>query len=273
MSAYGRTNNSNDKATWTDTTGNITTTFTNIGWNPNSGWYENSFRTIGVNQYATINFKPLFHKDGDFTFPFTYGKTVEIEFESEKVSSSTDKLIVIGDPTGCRIEITPNTATLYDNNSDEVVHTNYKANERVKLAFIINKEAQNQANRTVDDGLAYIVNNGILERGSVASGRSFDGNGNIKIGGSNSGVRVYNIRVYDKSITYTDAYNNFVYDSDDKANIVSRNKILNQGEISYDLCKNKIDTILITGNLSELLQQGPNKTDADVMIERICPYD
>ena len=43
--------------------------------------------------------------------------------------------------------------------------------------------------------------------------------------------------------------------------------------ISYDLCKNKLDTILITGNLSELLRQGPNKTDADVMIERTCPYD
>jgi hypothetical protein len=81
------------------------------------------------------------------------------------------------------------------------------------------------------------------------------------------------MRVYDKSITYTDAYNNFVYDSDNKAAIVAANKILDQGVISYDLCKNKLDTILITGNLSELLRQGPNKTDADVMIERTCPYD
>jgi hypothetical protein len=139
MSAYGKTNDSSDKAVWTDTSNTITTTFTNIDWNPNSGWYNNSFRTIGTNQYALINFKPLLHKDGDFTFPFTYGKTIEIEFESEKVNNNNDKLIVIGDPSACRIEITPNTATLYDNNGNEVVHTNYKANERIKLAFIINK--------------------------------------------------------------------------------------------------------------------------------------
>jgi len=37
---------------------------------------------------------------------------------------------------------------------------------------------------------------------------------------------VYNIRVYDKSITYTDAYNNFVYDSENKVAIVTANNIL-----------------------------------------------
>ena len=273
MSAYGRTNDSSDKDTWTDQTSTVSTTFTNINWNPNSGWYNNSFRTSGVGQYATINFQPFVKRDPqDLTFPFTYGKTVEIEFESEKVTHGDDKLIVIGNPSAARIEITPNTATLYDNNSDEVVHTNYKANERIKLAFIINKVSSG-ASATVDDGLAYIVNNGILERGALANGRSFETTGNIKIGGSASGVRVYNLRVYDKSITYTDAYNNFVYDSENKAAVVNRNKILEQGVISYDLCKNKLDTILITGNLSELLRQGPNKTDADVIIERTCPYD
>lgn len=269
MSAYGRTNDSVDKYTWTDESGTIDTTFTNIEWNPNSGWYENSFRTIGESQHAVINFKPLQRKSGDSTFPFTYGKTIEIEFESEKVTDQNDKLIVIGDPTGCRIEITPNTATLYDNGGNDVIHTNYKANERIKLAFIINKVQPG----LVDSGIVYIVNNGILERGNVASGRSFDGDGYIKIGGSRSGVRVYNLRVYDKSITYTDAYNNYVYDSEDKVDIVNNNNILDQGVISYDLCKNKIDTILITGDLSELLTQGPNKTDTDVMIERTCPYD
>jgi hypothetical protein len=132
MSAYGRTNNSNDKAVWKDEAGNITTNFTGIAWNTNSGWYNDSFRTVGVNEYATINFQPFDN------FDFTNGKTIEIEFESEKVSNNNDKLVVIGNPSGARIEITPDTATLYGNSNTEVVHTNYKANERIKLAFIIN---------------------------------------------------------------------------------------------------------------------------------------
>ena len=283
MSAYGKTNDSSDKAVWSDETGTVTTDFTNIVWNPNSGWYNNSFRTSGIGKYAEINFQPLQRKNqNDQLFPFEFGKTIEIEFESEKVINNDDVLIRIGSAEGARIEITPNKASLYSNAiydatignyvQNEIVHTNYKANERIKLAFIINKYVPGQ-NSGSDDGLAYIVNNGILERGGMAGGFSFNAAGNIKIGGSQSGVRVYNIRVYDKAITYQDAYNNFVYDSDDKVNIVSRNNILSQGNISYELCKNKIDTILITGNLSALLTRGQEKTDADVMIERTCPYD
>lgn len=56
MSAYGKTNESNTKDVWTDTTGNVTTTFTGVSWNTNSGWNNNSFRTSGTSEYATINF-------------------------------------------------------------------------------------------------------------------------------------------------------------------------------------------------------------------------
>jgi hypothetical protein len=62
------------------------------------------------------------------------------------------------------------------------------------------------------------------------------------------------MRVYPYSIRYVDAYNNFLYDSEDKAIIADSNNILDStGEISFDLCKNKLDTILISGNLSNIL--------------------
>ena len=115
-----------------------------------------------------------------------------------------------------------------------------------------------------------------MERCSSASGQSFQVDGAIKIGGSTSGVRVYNIRVYNYSITYTDAYNNFVYDSDDKATIADHNNILDAGgNISFDLCKNKIDTILISGDLTNILSGQSDKDDSetDVTIERFCPSD
>jgi hypothetical protein len=144
------------------------------------------------------------------------------------------------------------------------------------LSFIINAVPENTQDRTVESGLAYIVNNGILERAAIASGQAFNTSGGITIGGSDSGVRVYTIRIYDYSISYSDAYNNFVYDSPDKAVIASRNDILNaSGEIDFDLCKNRIDTILITGNLSNILSGQTDKKDSttDVTIERFCPSD
>ena len=270
MSAYGKTNDSNVKDVWTNDLGTVSTTFTGIAWNTNSGWNNNSFRTSGTSEYAVIDFSPFQN------FSFTNGKTIEIEFESEKVSDEDDKIIIIGNPQGARIEITPDTATLYNNANKEVVHTNYKYNERIKLAFIINSIPEDQDNRTVESGLAYIVNNGILERAAIASGQSFQTVGNIKIGGSNSGVRVYNIRIYNYAITYNDAYNNFLFDSENKSSIASNNNILDAGgNISFDLCKNKIDTILITGNLSNILSGQTNKDDSttDVTIERFCPSD
>ena len=47
------------------------------------------------------------------------------------------------------------------------------------------------------------------------------------------------------------------------------------GEISYDLCKNKLDTILISGDLTNILSGQTDKdgSTTDVTIERICPYD
>jgi hypothetical protein len=254
MSAYGKTNNSSDPAIWNDEVGNIQTSFTNIAWNTNSGWYNNSFRTVGVNEYATILANPFANFDA------ALGKTIEVEFESEKVSNNEDKIIVIGDTNGARIEITPDTATLYDNSNAEVVHTNYKSNERIKLAFIINSVPEEDSLKTVESGLAYIVNNGILERAASASGKSFNTNGTIKIGGSSSGVRVYNIRIYNYSISYSDAYNNYLYDSENKARIFNNNNILDTaGNIDFDMCINKIDTILISGNLSRILSGQSDK--------------
>jgi hypothetical protein len=62
---------------------------------------------------------------------------------------------------------------LYNNAGEEVIHTNYKANERIKLCFVLNRVPENQEDSTSDSGLAYIINNGILERAAPAQGQSF----------------------------------------------------------------------------------------------------
>lgn len=269
MSAYGKTNDSSDKDTWSYD--NINTTFTNIQWNQNSGWYNNSFRVSNQNEYATIDFQPF----ADFDINES-GKTIEIEFETEKVNSDNDVLVCFGTPDRGRIEITPTRASLYANNDKEIVHTNYKSNERLKLAFIINDVPQNSSSRTASSGLVYIVNNGILERAADATEGQYNNAGTIKIGGTNSGIRIYSIRIYNYALTYTQAYNNFLYDSDKKAELYEKNNIIGIGDlINYDLCKNKIDTILISGDLSAILNKDAKKDDSvsNVTIQRTCPTD
>lgn len=265
LTAYGRSNSSPTRNIWQDATNNVDVTFSGVSWDSTSGWDNNSFFTIGETSYAAVNYVPFPNNFGSL------GKTIEIEFKSEQVNDDNDVIIDIGTSSAGRITITPVKATVWLNGT-EVVSTHYKANERIKLAFIFNKTANEQ-----DGNLVYIINNGILERaagiGTVASYVS--ATGIFKIGGSQSGVRVYTIRAYPIALNYTEAYNNFVYDSDNKAEIISRNDIVNNGAIIYEECSKKIDTILIEGDLSDILSRDTTKKDSEstVNITRTCLTD
>lgn len=270
LNAYGRDNNSPTKNIWRDDTHNVDVTFSEgINWDSTSGWNDNSLMLIGQNAYANVNYIPFPNNFG------AYGRTIEIDFKSEQVNNDDDILVDIGHPTAGRITITPTKATIWLAGV-EIVSTHYKANERIKLAFIFNKNENTSAD-DLNGGLVYIVNNGYLERAhAVGSTASYPNtNGKFKIGGSPSGVRVYMIRAYPMAISYTEAYNNFVYDSDNKSTIINRNNIVSGGSIIYEECIKKIDTILIEGDISKLLDRDSSKDDSEctVNITRTCVSD
>ena len=267
LQAIGKSNEATNKNIWEFN--GITTSFNNISWDTNSGWDGGAFVTSGQNESAIINYKPF-----NIENVLAGGLAIDVDFMSEKVSDDSDVILRIGrQPSGeganaiigGGIEITPTRATLYAQNGNEIIHTNYKSNERIHLCFIINKQGSSSTS-----GLAYIVNNGILERAYTAIGSTFkDPEGKIYIGGSDSGIRLYSIRVYQKEISYTDAYNIYVYDSDDKYSIYQNNDILDDSKNIYQpFVEGKLDTFLIEGDLTELLRQGPTKTEATVNITR-----
>jgi len=137
------------------------------------------------------------------------------------------------------ISIYANKAQLFIQ-GNPIITTNYKANERVKLAFIIEPSRNDSINNELKS-IVFIVNNGIVER--AAGWRNYNANvfnsntGSIIIGNCNSGVRVYNIRCYTTAITIVNAYNNYVYDSDNKAQIVANNNIYDEnGNINLGKC-------------------------------------
>lgn len=268
LSAYGRSNTepSETRNVWSDPTHGVETTFVGVSWDNKSGWDDNSFFSIGEDSYALVQYVPFARNFGEL------GKTIEIEFQSEQVNDDNDILIEIGDENFGRIVVTPVKASVYVG-STEKVSTHYKANERIKLAFIFNKN-----NAAESSNLIYIINNGVIERAAGADSIQdyVSAIGHFKIGGSQSGVRVYMIRAYDIALTYSDAYNNFVYDSQNKGEIVSRNNIINSGEIIYDECVKKIDTVLIEGDMTKLLDMNETdkrKTETTVNIARFCVKD
>lgn len=276
LNAFGRSNSepTDSKAHWKDDAHLIDTVFTGVSWDTKSGWVDNAFFTIGEDSYAMVktkignewvNYKPFPSDFGDT------GKTIEIDFKSEQVNDDDDILIDLGLNIKGRITITPTKASVLVG-GHEIISTHYKANERIKLAFIFNK--QNFGN---DSGLIYIMNNGIMERSAeIGTIDNYTDNRDayFKIGGSQSGVNVYMVRIYNYALTYEQAYNNFVFDSSDRAEIISRNKILDaSGNIVYDELAKNIDTILIEGDMTNLLVQGPTKDNVTCDITRFCVAD
>lgn len=146
------------------------------------------------------------------------------------MSSEGDILVTIGDPTKQHIRINTNSAGYYSGNNP-VVQTNFKSGERIKLAFIFNRysEMSNSSN------LVYIVNNGILER-AAARGNAVmtDDAGRIRIGGSNSSVRIYMIRAYRQDLSPRQALDNYMFDNASDVNLLSRNDVYGtSSEVTY----------------------------------------
>ena len=274
LQAYGKSNGSTNKDVWVDPISGAITTFNNVSFDDRSGWVDGALQIQGQGVTATINYCPL---------PAAYnlesqGKTIEIEFTPVKSDSDDDVLVKIGDNLTGHIDIKPTGAYLYIGNSTtSIVHTNYKVGERIKLAFVFNTS---NSSDLYANGLVYIINNGILERAAEMgyAGSYLSDSGNIVIGGTNSIVKIYTIRAYDKPLTYQQELNNFIYDSSDKSSIISRNQLFTNGALDEALVKNKIDTILIEGiagtseqgesygGLTNILTSGTAKEDSETTV-------
>ena len=282
LQAFGKSNSSESRDIWVDNVNNVTTTFNNVSWDDRSGWNDNALQLQGVNTTAVINYNPF--PGGTYSLG-NQGKTIEIEFMPVKAVSDDDILIRIGDATRGHIDIKPSGAYLYSGDGHKV-HTNYKVGERIKLAFIFNTSNNTDI---YANGLVYIINNGILERAAeIGYTDSYvSDNGKIIIGGTDSIIRVYTIRAYDKPLTYQQELNNFIFDSLDKTTIISRNQLFRNEQLDYDLVSNKIDTLLIEGlpgeseqgesykGLTNILSGSTSKKDSEttVNIRRTCIAD
>lgn len=242
LSSDGRSNNETNPAKWTY--GDVTTTFENMNWD-SVGWINDeegdACLRLNGDARAEINFKP-FAEDIR-----TYGKTIELEFVIRDVNNR-DAVPISCMSGGLGFEVKADTAYLVSEQSK--VFCNYKEEEKVHLAFVIESKDEYRMlsiylNGVLSDAIQYPTTDNFQQKTPV----------NISIGSPYCGVDLYKVRSYSTALTHSTATTNFIADITDvvrKTEVYEDNDIYDEfGAISFQKAKEKNSVMVIVGNLPQ----------------------
>lgn len=222
----------------------ITSTFTGFNWE-NNGWIvdtdgDTCLRLTGDSR-VEINYKPF---EKDFR---EYGKTIEIEFAIRDVNNR-DAVVLDCLSNGIGMQITADTATLKSQLSE--IKCRYNVEEKIRVSFTIDDISELSAR------LICIYIDGVLSGAhQYTVSDNFEQNPavNIKLGSSYCGLDIYNIRIYDTSLTPLQITNNYIADLSNvskKQTLYENNDIYDDALVlSYDKIKAKIPTITFVGSM------------------------
>ncbi len=205
----------------------------------------------------------------------TNGFTFEIDFETIDVQDDDAIIMDFCDRNGegllnynSYITIKATSAEMSTQNGTKI-NINFKAGERIKLAFIVNplKNTVNYqydpSNTNTDDNpnTLFIMVNGVLER-VVRYGTGNAGSDSMKWGdtdgvnansftiGNKDGkanLKLYSIRVYNTALTLDEEFNNYMSDQtgEELTTIFDKNNILKNKEIDFEKVRTLIPTMLV----------------------------
>ena len=269
LTADSRSNEDANYNQWTY--GDYSTTFTGFRWNTVSGWGHNQLN-IEKGSRITIDCYPFRGKSS--TELSHFGATVEIVFELNNVDDDEAVIARVNngsDKAGVIVKATE--ASLYMDGDIVGVNTKYNPRGRRMLTFIVNRNAT-----TIDKNILYIVNNGVVERSTTFSAAdSIDINQPIVIGSDQADVILHSVRVYSDAISVEDALANYVIMSPDMLSIAYRNRVLDNGIVSYELVKNLIPTFKITClegyNMDIINNATTKKANIRADVEYTNPFD
>ena len=257
LTSAGRSNSEKNPDVWENN--NITTSFEGFNWE-NNGWIndENGDTCLRLSgdARAEINYK-LFSTDFR-----EYGKTIEIEFTIRDVNNR-NAVVLDCLSGGIGIQITADTATFKSELS--TLSCRYNTEEKIRLAFTIDDISP------LSSRLLCIYVNGVLSGAKAyASNDNFEQFDpmNIKLGSSYCAVDIYNIRVYNTSLTSMQLQNNYIADM---SNVVRKRELFDSNDIyddslivSYEKVKSKIPTVTFIGKMPTF--KGDKKKDSVRMI-------
>lgn len=202
LSSYGRSNNEANPGVWEY--GSIRAHFTGFNFT-SDGWQAdgNGISVLRVSGDARL-YIPMEIFAQDFR---TTGKTIEIEFATRNIMDY-DAVVLSCMSGGKGIQFTAQEALLTSEQAR--ISTQYKEDEHVRIAFVVEKRAENR--------LIYTYINGVMS-GAVQYPTDDDFQQaspvGISIGSSQCTVDLYCIRVYDNSLTRYQVLDNWIADTQD----------------------------------------------------------
>ncbi|MGL6024131.1 MAG: leucine-rich repeat protein [Cetobacterium sp.] len=238
LAASGMSNNSTNKDKWVYK--DIVATLANFNFKTN-GWLkdEEGNTCLIMNAEAEVNI-PIQPFSKDFK---SNGKTIEFEFYCSDVEDY-ESVVMTCMYGGKGVELTPQTAKLKSELSN--IATQYKENERVKVAFVVQKTREDRliilyVNGVLTGVTQYPINDSFLQSSPS----------NISIKANKCSIRMYNIRVYDTNLTEYQILTNYMYDMenvDRKIELYNKNNIYNAvKEIEYNKVIDHIPCMTIIG--------------------------
>lgn len=204
LTSYGRSNQEEHPERWESVIDGTTISANLTGFNYTSdGWVtdEDGITTLRVSGDARVEipYKP-FATDFRGT-----GKTFEIEFATRNVLNY-DAVIMSCMNGGRGFSVTAQKALIRSEQSE--ISTQYKEDEHVRIAFVIEKSSETR--------FLYIYINGIAS-GVVQYPSDDDFQQaspvNITLGSSDCTIDVYNIRIYDNNLTRFQIVDNWIADT------------------------------------------------------------
>lgn len=249
LTSQNRSNNDNNKAEWKYN--GIAAALVNFNYRTD-GWITTDGSTalrVSGDARVTVPFN-IFASDFRAT-----GKTIEFEFATRDVIDY-DATVISSLSGNIGLKVTAQQALFKSEQTS--VDTRFKEDERVRVAFVIEKRT--------DYRLVYIYINGIMS--GVAQYPADDNFQQavpvgITIGSSDCAVDIYNIRIYHNNLTQYQVLDNYMADMDDydrKMEVYERNQVFDEyGNISYQKVVTQIPCMILEGPLPTF--KGDKKTN------------
>lgn len=266
LSSAGRSNSEVAPDKWVFE--NITTTFNNFNWKSN-GWVQDNngdtcLRLAGGAQ-AIVNFAPFSSRVLNIN---NNGLTIEFEFAIRDVNNRDT--IVIDCFDGQR-GIQATAASAFIRSLSDVISCNYTDNEKIKLAFTIEKSGQDSNGNDSTQFLSLYLN-GVLSGILRYESSDFNHDEFIRLGDTGCTLDIYSIRVYNRALTAKEITTNYIADLSDvseKIRIFEDNDIYTaNGKLSYEELKTRIPTVTFIGQMPKY--KGDKKV---VLMDFENPFD